>query len=151
MSQTVEVKLYSNSSDPFVVHKSITLKNTVYCQFTESTPIDSPDLLLDMRNGIKDFNYCYIEEFGRYYYCYPETVNGNQMRLRCESDPLMSFWNSAMYSNCVAERSTSSPNPDIVDEMLPFNSIPKYIRRKMANGFTPSSSGGCYILTVGGK
>ena len=151
MSQTVEVKLYNNSSDPFVVHKSISLIATVYCQFTESTPIDAPELLLDMRSGFKNFNYCYIPEFGRYYYCYPEIVNGNQMRLRCESDPLMSFWSSAQGSNCIAERSTSAPNTELVDELLPFKNTPKYIRRKMATGFSPSSSGGCYILTVGGK
>lgn len=151
MSQTVEVKLYNNYSDPFVVHKSMSLLATVYCQFTENTPIDAPELLLDMRSDIKNFNYVYIEEFGRYYYCVPQIVNGNQMRLVCESDPLTSLWGSYSSSNCVAERSTSSPNPDIIDDMLPFKSQPKYIRRKMATGFSPTAGSGSYILTVGGK
>ena len=148
---SVTVSLYQNYSDSFVVKKSKTLISTVTCELTEKTSLDEPELLLDIKNNVKTFNYCYIEDFGRYYFCTPIIENGNHMRLICVSDPLSSFWGSLMYSECVAERSTSAPNPEIIDELLPFKPEPAYIRRKMANGFTPSSSGGCYILTVGGK
>ena len=148
---SVSVNLYNNYSDPFVVYKNKTLITTVNCEITESSSVDSPELLLDMRSGVKNFNYCYIPEYGRYYFCVVTIENGNQMRLQCSSDPLSSFWDSIRTSPCIAERSTSNPNPELVDDMLPFKPQPKYIRRKMATGFTPSSSGGTYILTVGGK
>lgn len=151
MSQTVEVNLYKNYSDPFVVHKKLVSIATVYCQITEEAPLDSLELLLDMRNDISDINYCRIDTFGRNYFCTPKIVNGNQIRLQCESDPLTSFWSSFSSSPCIAERSTSAMNPELVDDLLPFKPQPKYIRRKIATGFTPSSSGGCYILTMGGK
>lgn len=148
---SVEVRLYQNYSDPFKVHKNISLLKTVQCEITESNDIDSPTLLLDMENNPKQFNYCYIPEYGRYYFCNPKIENGVYMRLECASDVLMSFWDSFSGSKCIAERSTSHPNPDLVDEMLPFKPQPRLIRRYLDTGFTPTSSGGCYILTVGGK
>ena len=151
MSQTVAVVLYKNYSDPFVVHKRLTSIATVYCQITEETPLDSLELLLDMRSDIDEINYCRIEEFGRYYFCTPKVVNGNQIRLSCESDPLTSFWNSFSGSSCIAERSTSNPNPELIDDLLPFKPQPKFSYRTMGTGFTPSSSSGRYILTIGGK
>ena len=147
----IEVKLYQNYSDPYKVHKNISLIATVQCEVTEEQEADSLELLLDMKNDIKQFNYCYIEKYGRYYFCTPKIVNGNQMRLICESDPLSSFWSSMASSPCIAERSTSHPNANLTDEMLPFKPQPIYIRRTLSTGFTPTSSGGCYILTVGGK
>ena len=147
----IEVKLYQNYSDPYKVHKNISLIATVQCEVTEEQEADSLELLLDMKSNIKQFNYCYIEKYGRYYFCTPKVVNGNQMRLICESDPLSSFWSSMASSPCIAERSTSHPNANLTDEMLPFKPQPIYIRRTLSTGFTPTSSGGCYILTVGGK
>lgn len=147
----IEVKLYQNYSDPYKVHKNISLIATVQCEVTEEQDIDSLELLLDMQNNIKQFNYCYIEKYGRYYSCTPKVMNGNQMRLICESDPLMSFWNSIGSSQCVAERSTTHQNPEIVDELLPFKSNPVLSVRSIGQSFNPSGSGGCYILTLGGK
>lgn len=152
MSATVSVKLYNNLSDPLVVKKDIAFKEEVFCQFTEGTPIDAPELLLDMKSDIPDYNYCYIEEFGRYYFCYPQIVNGNQIRIICESDPLSSFWDAGISnSECIAERSSSNYNPEIADPLVTFKPIPKRSVRSMGNAFTPSASGGSYILTVGGK
>lgn len=148
---SLTVNLYSNYSDPTVVHKRISLLDTVYCEITESTSIDEPSLLLDIQANVKNFNYCYIPEFNRYYFCTVTVENGHQMRLNCVSDPLMSFWAMFSSSPCIAERSTSHPNPDLVDELLPFKNIPKYTFRTIGAGFTPSSSSGCYILTLGGK
>lgn len=147
----VNVTLYQNFSDPAVVHKRKTAIKTCVCQITESVTVDEMDLLLDMDPNVNTCNYAYIDVFSRFYFLTPGIQNGNQMTVHAVSDPLSSFWSSYSGSPCIAERSTSAPNPEIVDELLPFKDTPKYIRRKMATGFTPSSSGGCYILTVGGK
>lgn len=147
----VTIKLYSNSSDPFVVNKNLTLKKTCTCQITESVDVDELDLTLDMDASLNLCNYAHIDLFGRYYFLTPGVKNGNQMVMHATSDPLSSFWNSYSKSKCIAERSTSNQNPQIEDEMLPFKPKPRFIRRTVGQGFTPSSSGGCYILTVGGK
>ena len=147
----VTIQLYENTSDPFVVHKNITLKKTCICQMTQSFDVDELDLELDMDSTINLCNYAYIEMFSRYYFLTPGVKNGNQMVMHAVSDPLSSFWNTAKASSCIAERSTNAKNTELVDDMLPFKTQPKYIIRKIGLGFTPSSSGGCYILTVGGK
>lgn len=147
----VTVKLYQNHSDPNVVYKSITLISTNNCQLTGGCQLDAPVLLLDMQSNIKNFNYMYIEEFGRYYHCIATIVNGNQMQIIGWTDVLMSFWNQFKNSQCVAQRSSNMGNPEIEDELMPFESQPEYIYRRSSFAFTPSSSGGCYILTVGGK
>ena len=46
----IEVKLYQNYSDPYKVHKNISLIATVQCEITEEQDIDSLELLLDMQN-----------------------------------------------------------------------------------------------------
>ena len=146
----VTVRLYNNLSDPNVVRKTIQLVGTKTCQITSSCSVDAPEMLLDMTSSIT-FYYAYIEEFGRYYYCNVNIVNGNQILVSCNTDVLMSFWNSFSSSQCVAQRSTSHPNPDIEDELMPFKGQPTFVYRRSGFAFTPSSSGGCYILTVGGK
>lgn len=151
MSATVEVNLYQNFSDPLVVNKNKSLVKTCTCQITESIDVDEMDLLLDIDSAVNTCNYAYISAFSRFYFVTPGIVNGNQMVMHLVSDPLSSFWSSVGQSECVAERSSSHPNPELQDDMLPFKPQPKYIVRQLATGFSPSSSGGCYILTVGGK
>lgn len=147
----VTVKLYQNFSDPNVVYKNISLISTNTCQLTEGCEIDNPSILLDIQSNIKNFNYMYIEEFGRYYHAVAQIVNGNQMLINGYTDVLMSFWNQFRNSECIAQRSTSHQNPELEDELMPFKNQPKYIYRRSSFAFSPSSSGGCYILTVGGK
>lgn len=147
----VEITLYQNFSDPTFVHKKKTLVKTCICQITESVVVDEMELLFDMDSSLNVCNYAYINSFKRYYFLTPGVRNGNQMTMRATSDPLSSFWNSYSSSSCVAERSTSHPNPQLADELLPFKPKPTLDVRQLQTGFTPISSGGCYILTVGGK
>lgn len=147
----VTVKLYNNFSDPNVVHKNISLAASYTCQVTSSCSLDSPEILLNINSPLPSFNYMYIPEFGRYYYANVNIVNGNQMLISGNTDVLMSFWNSFRNSQCVAQRSSSHQNPELEDELMPFKAQPKYIYRRSGFAFTPSSSGGCYVLTLGGK
>ena len=148
---SVAVTLYQNHSDPNVVYKNISSLGSVNCELTAGCTIDNPVLILDMKSNIKNFNYMYIPEFGRYYHCVATILNGNQMQVSGYTDVLMSFWNNFRNSQCIAQRSTSHQNPEIEDEMMPFKGQPRFIYRRSAFAFEPSASGGCYILTVGGK
>lgn len=147
----VEITLYQNFSDPTFVHKKKTLVKACICQITESVDVDEMELLFDMDPSLNVCNYAYINSFKRFYFLTPGVRNGNQMVMRAISDPLSSFWDSYSSSPCVAERSTSHPNPQLADELLPFKPKPTLDVRQLQTGFTPTSSGGCYILTVGGK
>lgn len=151
----VEVKLYNNQSDPRKVHKSISLLKTISdCQIAEDCTIENPRLILQLGSDIdiSKVNYCYISNFGRYYFLRPGIISGDEMEVIGDTDVLMSFYASFSNSSCVAERSTSNYNPELPDEMLPFKSQPKIIYRKLASAaFTPGANSGSYILCVGGK
>lgn len=151
----IEVKLYNNQSDPRKVHKSITLLKTISdCQIAEDCTIENPrlKLQLDSNVDIAKCNYCYIKPFGRYYFLRPGIIEGDEMEVIGDTDVLMSFWGSFSSSKCIAERSTSNPNPDLVDDMLPFKPQPKISYRKLSNAvFTPGASTGSYVLNIGGK
>lgn len=148
----IPVTLYNNSSDPRKVRKSLTTVKTISdCQITDNCEIETPYLQFEMFSGFEGVNYCYIPKFGRYYYVQPEAINGNIITVSCKVDVLMSFYSSFQNSKCIAKRSSSKYNPMLVDDCLPFAPTSTFIRRKTQAKFTPSSSGGCYILTVGGK
>lgn len=148
-----DVKIYNNSSDPRKVHKSLTLLKTYAdLKVTSENGVEAPTLKLEMFADIHKANYAYIGKYGRYYFLHPTVDNGNTVTFTCESDPLSTFWNTYSGSQCVAERSTSNPNPEIVDEMLPFKSQPKIIYRKLTGAsFTPGANTGSYVLCIGGK
>ena len=57
----VTVLLYSNKSDPFVVHKKLTLVKTCTCQITDSVDVDELDLELDMDSSLNTCNYAHID------------------------------------------------------------------------------------------
>lgn len=147
----IEVKLYQNYSDPNVVRKNISFVKNINCEITVEVAVDSLELICDMDEAVNSINYCYIAEFSRYYFVTPAIINGKQMRLSCESDPLTSFWNSFKNSSCIAKRSSSNFNPYIEDPYVVKLPTCKIVTRKTGASFTPSGSGGCYVLTLGGK
>lgn len=129
-----------------------TVKTYSTAQLTDVVNVETPELLVNRDDTIIGFDYAYIPAFNRYYFLNDlQVVNGNQFKLFLESDPLMSFRQGILNSSCIAKRSTSNINPEIEDNQAAFKNIPKRIHFKMAEGFTPSATGWCYVLTLGGK
>lgn len=129
-----------------------TVKTYNNAQLTDVVNVETPELLINRDDTIIGFDYAYIPAFNRYYFLNDlQVVNGNQFKLFLESDPLMSFRQGILNSSCIAKRSTSNINPEIEDNQAAFKNIPKRIHFKMAEGFTPSATGWCYVLTLGGK
>lgn len=148
----ITLTLYNNSSGQNVVYKRKTqVGQTMTGQLKENVNMEHVVLHVPYFNGYASVNYAYIPEFKRYYYVSLEVVKGNQLKLTMKSDALSSFWQYYSNSQCVAKRSTSNYNTDIKDNVVAFKPQPTIIRRKTSSKFTPSGSGGCYILTLGGK
>lgn len=148
----ITLTLYNNSSGQNVVYKSKTqVGQSMTGQLIENVNMEHVVLHVPYFNDYSSVNYAYIPEFKRYYYVSIEVMNGGRLKLTMKSDALSSFWGNFQYSQCIAKRSTSNYNNQIRDDVIAFNSKPTIIRRKTTSKFTPSSSGGCYILTIGGK
>lgn len=147
----MQISLYNNASAPNVVHKRKTLLRTLNGTLKEDVNRESVVVTIPYASDYASINYAYIPDFKRYYFVSVDNLKGLRLKLTMKSDALSSFWNNYAGSQCIAKRSTSAPNNDIADNLVHFKSQPIYIRRKTQSKFTPSSSGGCYILTIGGK
>ena len=152
MANEITLSLYNNASANNVVYKRITqIGNTLTGQLKENVAMTNVVIHIPYIENYVSVNYAYIPEFKRYYYVTIEVMNGERLKLTMKSDALSSFWNNYKTSQCIAKRSTSNYNPNIKDDVIAYKPQPVFIRRKTSAKFTPSSSGGCYILTIGGK
>lgn len=147
------IKLLRTSNDENVINKSYTtIADLNASQANEELSIDAPEIIINYDPAYLQCNYCQISEFNRFYYVRNKSViNGNQLRFSLESDPLMSFKSSILGSKCIAARSTSAPNMNIVDPLVSFLPVPERKYTRINTAFTPSASGGSYVLTIGGK
>ena len=147
------VTLYNSPGERNLLNRTMTkIVDLENVEITEPCNIETPEILIDRNDTYINCDYVYIPAFSRYYFRNDIRIeNGNQFRLFLESDPLTSFRSSIMSSRCVARRSTNRINPEIVDNQVVFKTIPKRDYRKAATGFNPTGTGGCYILTLGGK
>ena len=147
----IEVTLYNTSSAHNVVKKQMTQLRVIQGDLKENCYMERITMNITYFEDYYRCNYAYIPEFHRYYYVTVELIDGNQVRLIMKSDALTSFYDGYKESKIIARRSSSSCNPNIVDTASPFKPQPKIVSRKTSFAFTPSSSGYCYVLTLGGK
>lgn len=147
------IKLYKSPGDRNIINRTKTLlKEMQTIETTDTVDIENPEILIDRDDTVIGFDYAEIPKFKRFYFLNSfQIVNGNQFRLYLESDPLESFKSSILNSQAVARRSTNRGNPEIEDPLVVFKNIPIYETRKCSTGFSPSGSGECYALTLGGK
>ena len=147
----MEVRLINTSSAHNVVHKQMTTLRTMTGELKENCRMETVTMNVTYFADYYRCNYAYIPEFHRYYYVNVTLVEGDQVRLSMKSDPLTSFYDGYKNSKVIARRSSSNVNPDLPDDRVPFKPVPKIIHRRCGTAFTPSSSGYCYVLTLGGK
>ena len=146
------ITLYKSPGERNLLNRKMTLVSTMSTvDATEEISIEEPVVKINKDDSLIGFDYAYITEFKRYYFLTDFVVDGPFFRLSLVSDPLMSFRSAILSSPCIAKRSSSNINPELEDDQVAFKNIPKRIYRRMPGGFNPSSSGGSYVLTLGGK
>ena len=147
------IRLLNTSSDENVVRKTYsTIATLSASQANDEIKIDTPEIIINYDVSYLACNYAKIDEFNRFYYVREKSViNGNQLRFSLESDPLMSFQGSILGSQCIAGRSSSHPNMNLVDPLVSFHPIPERKYTKISTAFTPGAATGSYLLTIGGR
>lgn len=147
----MQIILYNNSSAHNVVHKQKTQIRVMNGEIKENCMMEKVTINVTYFSDYYRCNYAYIPEFHRYYYINVGLIEGSTVRLIMKSDALSSFYDGYKNSKVIARRSSSDVNPNIIDTASPFKPEPKIIHRRTQFGFTPTSSGYCYVLTLGGK
>lgn len=144
------VIIYMNNSGDDYLDKNLTGGVTVECNFKQPVDIENPTIFISATDAYDQYNYCYIAEFGRYYWMKPVAGNGQTITFECESDPLMSFKGQIRSCPAVIAR-----NPWHFDLYLPDNRLPIETRTASAVKKFPndlfSGDHNCYILTTLGS
>lgn len=144
------VVIYMNNSGDDYLDKNLSGATTVSCEFKQPVDIENPTIYISSTDAYDKYNYCYIAEFGRYYWMKPVAGNGQTITFECESDPLMSFKGQIRSCPAVIAR-----NPWHFDLYLPDNRLPIETRTASAVKKFPndlfSGDHNCYILTTLGS
>ena len=141
---------YNNASESNVVNKKLTTLGVANVDITDNFSIDEASFRMARNDSLIGANYMFVPQFNRYYFVRIDIEDGVFMRIRGESDPLRSFWNSIKQSPCIAFRSSSKPDARIEDEKVFKSPKPTIIYRKIGQPFTLSNQNN-YILTVTGR
>ena len=146
----MEVKLYTNYSENFVIGKSISLLETVQCTIKDSLSVEKPILRLQYSGNIKKVNYVYIEELKRYYFVKEKyTLTGERYELHCDIDVLESFKDSILSLLCIVDKQENNNLSNMYLNDGSFVTLSKQFNRVVTfpNGFNDE---GTYILICAG-
>ena len=114
----MSVTFYNLTDDANVVNKTNkTLVNTFNCDVYDDQDIETPSFLLPSTANL-NINYCYVANFGRYYFCKVRQLKDGRRIVECEVDALTTFWNDFKGSPCIANRSASNYNKEITDDEI---------------------------------
>lgn len=119
------IDTYINYSDNNKLNKNIqAVESGVQVILKENTNLINPVLKLSMRyygtpSKPAYFNYCYISEFGRYYFVKNRTYSQEHLEISLEVDPLYSWLSYIEDLELIANRSSSR-----FDLYLPDNDVP---------------------------
>lgn len=142
------VKIYINSSGDDYLDKSLSGETSVDCNFKAPVDVENPTIYISATDAYDGYNYCYIAEFGRYYYMKAIGGTSQTITFQCTSDPLMSF--ASQIRSCPA---VIAKNPWHWDLYLPDPDLPVEARTvsgilDFSNKTQFSGSNNSYILTT---
>lgn len=146
------IHIYINSSSPDYFDKTLAGDTTITAELKAPIDIEKPTIYLSATDAYDGYNYCYIAEFGRYYFMTPVAGVGQTMTFECQSDPLMSFKSQIRQCPAVIAR-----NPWHWDMYLPDPKMPVEARTVSAilnfpnaneNAGPFDGTHNCYILTT---
>ena len=147
-------KFYKNISDNNTVLKNIQDEKIVYLSFKTipdaSLSQISMKIRVKMDKSLLSYNYCKIEEFGKYYYITDISVLNNRiMEIVLEVDVLMTYWDEFKDNDAIIDRAATVYNLFLNDPSLPMESgtiIRRYVTKETP--FDPNN-GSLILLATG--
>lgn len=92
----------------------------VECSIKTPSSVQAPVIELEI-NAVPDMNYCYIPDFGRYYYITNVTYNRGIWEIACREDVLASFKAEIGSTPMYIERSSAAKNGNLIDNLYPIS------------------------------
>lgn len=141
----MKIELYKTIDPINKLNKTLTNKLELTGNLKNDCDIMRPLIEVSYFNNWKEFNYCYIEEFGRYYFIDDVTFSNKVLRISMSVDVLMSFRSDILNSEGTAHRAGNKENRDIVDNMVSRTSRVDTEVRTFGDPL-PTKEGGSFIL-----
>ena len=108
----MEIKLYKTSDDNRVINKTLELLKTKNVVLKDNVNISVPTFILKYDKTLfENMNYCYIDEFKRYYYIVnKECLDSEHYLITLSNDVLMSFKDSFINTPMLINRTSNKAN-----------------------------------------
>lgn len=111
----MDITLYVNSSERQEINKSLSNDTVLTGILRGESSVISPTFTIEHANP-SGFNYCYIPDFGRYYFITNITsVRNSIWRIDCSVDVLMSFKDAILALEVVVSDNTDGDNETYVN------------------------------------
>lgn len=144
----MDITLHVNSSERQAISKSLDSGTVLSGSLRNESSVINPSFLIEYENPT-GFNYCYIADFGRYYFITNITsIRTNIWRIDCTVDVLMSF-SSEILNLDVIVNYESSPDDESYMNGEPWQSLVK-TRTDVINFPYGLLDDGEYILITSG-
>lgn len=144
------ITFYNNISEKNVVRKTLNNPLSISGALREATSVTNPTITVESPVAIVGYNYCYIPDFGRYYY----VVDVKSLRLdlwavTLRVDVLMSFKDNILNTPAIIDHTTQQN----ITEYMSSNVWQSLVKDKtdiinFSSGL--SESGGYVLITAGG-
>ena len=120
----MNVTLYRYKGEVKKLHKTLPTSEYDVWNFTnvylkDGSSVTHPTLLIKATN-LKDVNYCFIQEFSRYYFVEIDSISNGLWELKCLVDVLNTNWSEIEDNYAYIERSESGGNPLLEDDAASF-------------------------------
>lgn len=132
---TFDINLYKNSAEPNKVDKTAELSTvgTISGVLRQECSLINPEIIIQYDKP-PDFNYCYIANFGRYYYVENiVSMRQNLWRVRLRCDVLMTYKTQILNLTARIARQQYTYTYRQIDSEIPFTNDPEIMVEDIPN------------------
>lgn len=144
------ITLYNTYSEKNMINKSLVNALNFEGTLRSETSIINPVFNIESSTNLVDYNYCYIQEFGRYYFIKDiRSIRNNLWEISLQVDVLMSFRNDILNSEGIII-DTENVNSDMYQNHDSWNTKVKTKTDIISFPSGLLESGEYILITAGG-
>lgn len=132
----MQITFYKNNSDNRNIHKSLSDGVTYECVIKRDADISAPEIQIETAVDMRQYNYCYIPLYGRYYYATITSHGSNIYTISCHCDVLMSFSEQFLNKTAILSRSSTLYNLYMPDADFYLSSKRRHQIKRFTGSFT---------------
>ena len=147
----MDIILYQTTSPNNKINKTLANATTLSGEFRDETNIVNPEVRVEGMQ-YKDYNYAYIEAFGRYYFITEyRSLGHNQLVLYMQVDPLMSFQTEILATEVMLDKTSMAANAtmDVNRGNLESNEGLVQTIKEFTGASADFEEGTCILVTFG--